>query len=122
MIQRCYDPNNISYKWYGGKGIGVAPEWMNFETFLADMGDKPTPKHTIDRIDANKNYEPTNCRWATQKEQRRNRRDNKLTLEKARIIRQRKGEGCAIVQLAREFGVSIQLVSNICRGRTWVEE
>lgn len=72
MINRCTNPNNQDYSRYGGRGIKVCERWQKFDNFLADMGQKPTPKHTIERNDGNKDYEPSNCRWATQREQTRN--------------------------------------------------
>lgn len=77
MRGRCKNPNNDKYKWYGAIGIKVCDRWTNsFENFLADMGEKTTPKHSLDRINVHGNYEPTNCRWATQKEQCNNKRSN----------------------------------------------
>jgi hypothetical protein len=75
MQRRCYLQSAAGFKNYGGRGIAVCDRWLHsFENFLADMGCKPSPKHSIDRINNDGNYEPGNCRWATAKEQRQNRR------------------------------------------------
>jgi hypothetical protein len=80
MIGRCTNPHNKSWEYYGGRGIKVCERWQSsFNDFLADMGPRPTQSHSIDRFpDQNGNYEPTNCRWATKKEQSRNMRRNRL--------------------------------------------
>jgi len=78
---RCGNPNVYGFQNYGGRGIKVCERWSGengFSNFLADMGRKPTPKHSIDRIDVNGNYCPENCRWATPLEQTRNRTTTRL--------------------------------------------
>lgn len=74
MHQRCSNPNRKHYQHYGGRGISVCERWATFENFYEDMGDPPSDRHSIDRIDVDGNYEPSNCRWATWSEQIRNRR------------------------------------------------
>lgn len=77
MKQRCSNPHTIGYQYYGERGIVVCSEWINdFGQFLKDMGPRPSPNHSIDRINVNGNYEPSNCRWATQIEQHSNTRRN----------------------------------------------
>lgn len=78
MIQRCTNPNNPNYKNYGGRGIKVHEPWRDFSNFIIDMGRKPSSKHTLDRKNVNGNYEPSNCRWITQKQQCNNLRKNVL--------------------------------------------
>lgn len=81
--QRCYNPKASGYSYYGERGIRVCERWLNsFDDFYFDMGPKPSPKHSIDRIDVNGNYEPSNCKWATPNEQARNKRDSKENQQK----------------------------------------
>lgn len=77
MISRCSNPKHIAYKYYGGRGIEVCDRWKLFINFFRDMGTKPTPKHSIDRIDVNGNYTPENCRWVEWGVQNQNRRTGK---------------------------------------------
>lgn len=75
-LDRCQNKKNVAYVNYGRRGITVCERWGSFENFLADMGRRPTPKHTLDRSDVNGNYELSNCRWATRTEQMRNIRNS----------------------------------------------
>jgi hypothetical protein len=103
MKGRCLRKNHVRYKDYGGRGITVCDRWLLFQNFLEDMGRKPSPSHTIDRIDNNGNYEPGNCRWATVATQQSNRRDNaKITFV---------GKTLTISEWSRELGIPITTIS-----------
>jgi hypothetical protein len=78
MKSRCQNPKCWKFANYGGRGIKVCERWQSFENFYADMRLRPSPHHSIDRIDNDGNYEPGNCRWATQSEQNKNRRKSSL--------------------------------------------
>ncbi|MFM7011476.1 MAG: hypothetical protein ACKO0Z_19465 [Betaproteobacteria bacterium] len=73
MRNRCLNPKARDYAYYGGRGITVCKAWGSFENFLADMGRRPTSVHTLERKNVARNYTPSNCVWATRKEQARNR-------------------------------------------------
>lgn len=105
MIQRCHNPNAGGFEKYGGRGITVCERWReSFEAFLADMGEMPTEKHTIDRIESRLNYTPDNCRWATMKEQQNNRTNNcRLTLD---------GETMTLMQWSERLGVDRHTIRN----------
>jgi len=122
MKCRCYDPNDPGYSRYGAAGIEVCERWKySFDNFLADMGERP-PGKTLDRKDNAKGYSPDNCRWATPKQQIRNRRSTILTAEQALEIRARRAAGERGVDLSREFGVSQQVICDIHKGRYWHAE
>jgi hypothetical protein len=74
MITRCRNPHNHAFKNYGGRGISICDEWLDFKCFLADMGRRPSTGFSLDRINNDGNYEPGNCRWATRKQQANNKR------------------------------------------------
>lgn len=103
MKIRCLLPKSPTYPLYGGRGITIYPAWMKFEAFLADMGATWKPGLSIDRIDVNGNYEPSNCRWATDGEQGSNRRNN-------RIIAGPDGQQMTVSEAARAAGLDVRTV------------
>lgn len=109
MVQRTTNPNCPSWSDYGGRGIGCDPSWLAFQNFIADMGMKPTSKHTLERKDNNKGYSPENCEWATNHKQQRNRRDNRwITWD---------GRTQVITDWSRELGgKSHSLTTRLARG------
>lgn len=113
LRHRCLNPNDASFRNYGGRGITVCERWHSYENFLADMGRKPTPEHTIERVDNNRGYEPGNCVWATDGQQARNRRFNHwITVN---------GDARVLTDWARMIGIDPStLGKRIARG--WPEE
>lgn len=77
MLNRCNHANDHAFANYGARGVKVCERWRKFENFFADMGHRPTPNHSLDRIDNDGNYELSNCRWATLEQQQNNRRVNR---------------------------------------------
>lgn len=103
MKQRCFNDNHQKYADYGGRGISVCERWRDsFEAFYADMGDRPEGM-SLDRVDPDGNYEPSNCRWATQKQQMNNRR---ATVRPVWF----QGESYTVSEFARRIGVKRSLV------------
>lgn len=104
MLDRCGNPAHKQYADYGGRGIKVAEVWKDFAAFASDMGPRPAGHEWIERIDNDGNYEPANCRWATPKEQARNRRNNRpLTY---------RGETRIMVEWAEEMGLPYKVVKD----------
>lgn len=120
MFSRCKYPYAMHYSQYGGRGIRVCERWMTFANFYADMGDPPSPRHSLDRYpNRHGNYQPDNVRWATMKEQNRNKDCVILDEAKAAEIRALRG---VLFQreIAEKFGVSRGMVGHIQRGKAWV--
>jgi hypothetical protein len=108
---RCYRPRHNQFHNYGGRGIKMCPRWLNsFESFLEDMGARPSPKHSIERINNSGDYEPANCYWATWKQQSRNKRSNHwITFQ---------GETLTLIEWAEKIGTSSSILSsriNTCK-------
>lgn len=108
MIDRCYSINHPSYRRYGGRGISVCDRWRNnLDNFIEDMGEKPSPTHSIDRINNNGNYEPSNCRWATMSEQQTNKNTTKLTNSQCFEINKKIADGVSLRELTKMYDTSI---------------
>ena len=104
MKRRCFNPNYKQYSDYGGRGITVCDRWKNsFENFFADMGLKPSPDHSLDRIDNDGDYQKDNCKWSTKAEQSNNQRSNKplITI---------KNETQTISHWAKKMSISEQVI------------
>lgn len=112
MTQRCTNPNDSKYADYGGRGITICERWRDFANFFADMGERPSPRHTLERKNNNSGYEPGNCCWATRKQQLRNRRNNhRVTF---------RGETLCLVEWAERTGININTLRK--RLRKWPAE
>lgn len=101
MRERCNNSNLKIYVNYGGRGIKVCPKWdKSFEAFYEDMGPRPSPEHSLDRIGNNSPYAPWNCRWATRNEQQRNKRNTNYV--------EWEGQRWALADLAERYGLAIE--------------
>ena len=127
MKERCCNRNHVAYCRYGGRDVRVCEEWaVSFPAFLRDMGPKPTPAHTLDRINNDGNYEPGNCRWATPEEQNRTNprgelhSKSKLTAIDIQVIRTVGALGLFTrVELGRWWGVSAHAIGDVIAGHSW---
>jgi hypothetical protein len=123
MKKRCYYSGCPYYHLYGGRGIKVCSRWLNsFTNFISDVGDRPSPGYSLDRIDNDGDYEPENIRWATPATQSRKNKNAKLTLEKSKLIREAHMRGASKAALAREFEVSETAIYDVIYGLTWKGE
>jgi hypothetical protein len=133
---RCFNPKHDRYCDYGAKGITMCQRWRDsFEAFFADLGQKPTTKHTIARLDHESHYScgkcpecvaqgwVANCRWAIKTEQNRSRkpssRSGKLDEAKVRLIREQLAKRVPYKKVAADFGIGYSLVGKIKRGQSW---
>jgi len=119
MKNRCNNPNDPSYKNYGGRGIKVCERWQKFENFFEDMGVKPK-KLTIERTDNDGNYGPENCTYATRQEQSRNSRNTKLDPLKVQVIKKLLAESqLKQAEIADIFKVGESTIWSIKKSKTW---
>ena len=108
MRNRCLSPSTNGYEQYGGRGIKICDEWADFGNFLSDMGRRPSKNHTLDRIDVNGDYKPTNCRWVTKSEQNENQRNSRRY-----VIGDK--EYPSTVKAAKALGVTYASISKWCK-------
>lgn len=111
---RCSNKNSPDYPRYGGRGIMVCQRWNSYHNFFEDMGLAPSPKHSIERIKNDGNYEPGNCRWATNKEQANNRDSNVLIKYQGRVQN--------VKQWCEEIGITYETVRIRMKRLKWTPE
>lgn len=118
MRNRCANPNNNRFEFY--RRIKVCERWNSYENFLADMGRRPSARHTLDRIDNNGDYYPKNCRWASDEQQTRNSRHTKLSDKKVNQIRRLAlNEKLTYAAIGQQFGISNVHARRIALGHQW---
>lgn len=117
MKHRCYYEKDVNYKNYGGRGITVCERWLDFKNFLEDMGEKPEG-FTLDRINVNGNYGPSNCRWADGYTQAINKRPKKIMRQNALYIKT-----CSETSkdLAKKYDITVTMVNMIKSNKSWVD-
>lgn len=113
MMHRCYDPKNYKFHNHGGRGITVCERWKDYLNFKEDMGE-PTEGLSLERIDNDGNYEPSNCKWATRKEQGRNKRNNRLLTYK--------GETKCMAEWCEIFNINFSTLDSRLRYSKWSVE
>lgn len=119
IIQRCLNPKSPSFHNYGGRGIKICRRWrISFANFLADMGPRPGHEYSIERKNNSRHYTPSNCIWATPKQQSRNTRRTKLSEKKVANIRRQRGAVHAKV-LAEQYGVALGTIRRVWAGSIW---
>lgn len=119
MMTRCYSPKCAMAKHYSERGIAVAPEWHDSSVFLQDMGKKPSPKHTLGRIDGDLGYSKQNCRWETLEQQNRNRRSNVLDENIVAQIRKLYDLGISMREIGRRLGTGHESIRKVIHDLTW---
>lgn len=124
MKQRCYNPNNLGFNDYGGRGVRVCERWLNDPVaFIQDMGPKPSPEHSLDK-DVKGGvgcllYSPETCSWQTKEQQTRHKRDTIFTQELADEVRRRYNDGATNTELAEEYGCQWGTIQNILTNLNW---
>ena len=113
MLKRCYKPTAKRYERYGGRGITVCERWKTFENFLADMGIKPSPEYSLDRINNDGNYELSNCRWASRQQQSRNKSTSRMLEFNSKTM--------CVADWADEVGIKRSIINDRLR-RGWSVE
>lgn len=122
MKSRCYRQKDISYPRYGGRGIKVCDGWRkSFIAFFVDVGPMPVPGMQLDRIDSDGNYEPKNCRWASRRDNVRNREITVLDTGMVYTIKRLRLIGINGAEIARWLDLSLSLVQHVLHGDAWTD-
>ncbi|MET3998844.1 hypothetical protein [Marinobacterium sp. MBR-109] len=121
MKKRCLNPDCKDYPNWGGRGITICNEWMDFNNFLRDMGEKPKGM-TLERVNNDDDYKPGNCIWASRTAQSRNRRYTKMSAEQAAELKADREAGMTYPVLSEKYGISISHAHRIASGDSWRAE